>query len=285
MAKPILKWPGGKTWSLDLLKPYLNTETLAGHTFYEPFLGGGAVAFSLGHPDSVINDLNGDLINLYKVVRDFPSELIFELSKFTQFHSEKFYYSVRSWDRAADFLTRYSEVERAARTIYLNKTCFNGLYRVNSKGFFNVPLGRTATNKLPDIVQADKIYELSAYLQSGVVITNLDYKEVILAAKPGDILYLDPPYTPFPDKDGFVNYQKSGWTESDLINLRNLCNFKVDQGCKIIVTNNAAPKVIEAFNDPRYNCQIVSAKRSINCDGNGRGAVKEVLITSTNFNV
>lgn len=277
MAEPILKWPGGKAWAKPHLSAYLSPKILDGHAYIEPFIGSGALAFNLEHQNTIINDINPELINLYKVVATDPEALISELTEFAQFHSDKFYYAVRSWDQDPNF-SSYPPVKRAARTVYLNKTGFNGLYRVNKKGYFNVPIGRTTSGKMPDIVQADKIRRLSMYLKQGVRILNLDYKEVIKSAQLGDIIFLDPPYSSFPGKNGFVSYAKDGWTDDDLEELRNLCNFKIQQGCHIILTNNATPRVLELFSTPDYHIDLVDVKRSINSKGDGRGAVKEVII-------
>lgn len=282
MAEPILKWPGGKTWSKPYLSAYLSPEILDSHTYIEPFIGGGSIAFGLEHQDTIINDINSELTNLYKVVANDPEGLIAELTEFTQFHSDKFYYAVRAWDQDPNF-SDYPPVKRAARTVYLNKTGFNGLYRVNKKGYFNVPIGRTTSGKMPDIVQADKIRRLSMYLKQGVRILNVDYKKVIEMAQPGDIIFLDPPYSSFPGKNGFVSYAKDGWTDADLVELRDLCNFKIQQGCHIILTNNATPRVLELFSTPDYHIEQVGVKRSINSKGDARGAVKEVIIVDSNL--
>lgn len=277
MAEPILKWAGSKLWAKPYLNTYLSPKILDGRTYIEPFIGGGSIAFNLEYQNTIINDINPELVNLYKVVADYPEELIAELTEFAQFHSDKFYYTVRDWDRDPNF-SSYPPVKRAARTVYLNKTGFNGLYRVNKKGYFNVPIGRTTSGKMPDIVQADKIRRLSTYLKQGVKILNLDYKEVIEMAQSGSILFLDPPYSSFPGKNGFVSYAKDGWTDDDLEELRNLCDFKIQQGCHIILTNNATPRVLELFSTPDYHIDLVDVKRSINSKGDGRGAVKEVII-------
>lgn len=277
MAEPILKWAGSKRWASEVLKKYLTPEILNGHTYLEPFVGGGSIAFGLEYPNTIINDINSELTNLYKVIADYPEELIAELTEFAKFHSNQFYYTVRAWDQDPNF-SSYPPIKRAARTVYLNKTGFNGLYRVNKKGYFNVPIGRTTSGKMPDIVQADKIRQLSTYLKQGVRILNLDYKEVIEMAQPGDIIFLDSPYSSFPGKNGFVSYAKDGWTDDDLEELRNLCNFKIQQGCHIILTNNATPRVLELFSTSDYHIDLVDVKRSINSKGDGRGAVKEVII-------
>lgn len=275
--KPILKWPGGKSQILEELKKYVDPDKLYGHVFYEPFIGGGALAFDLGYKYTTISDLNPELVNLYKVIRDEPEKLIWRLQGHQEDHCEEHYYEVRAWDRETDF-ANLPPVVRAARTIYLNKTCFNGLYRVNSKGYFNTPIGRTSNGKCPDIVNAEAIRELSAFLK-GVRIREGDYAEVIKDAEPGDFVYLDPPYDPAEDikTSGFVGYQKEGWTREDAIRLKTVCDKLTTKGCRVIVSNNDTTFIRELFKD--YNIHEVDVRRSINRNGGGRKG-KEVLITN-----
>lgn len=273
--KPVIKWVGGKGSVLplfeDLINPYLN-ET---NTFYEPFAGGLAVTLALQHPNTVVNDLNSELINMYKVIKDNPEELISELKCFQNSHNTEFYYHIRSLDRT-DMLSRMSNVIKAARTIYLNKTCFNGLYRVNSKGYFNSPIGRTSSGKTPDIVQEDLIREMSKFLKL-VQFHNGDYKECLAGAKDGDVVFLDPPYDTDEaiKSDGFVGYQKEGWTRKDLEELKMICDELSIRGCKVILTNNDTEFVRELFKG--YNFREIEVKRSINRDGNKRKG-KELVI-------
>lgn len=273
--KPILKWPGGKTQLLPKLKELITPELLDGHTYYEVFAGGSALAFGLAHPKTVINDLNSELINLYTVIRDEPEELIKCLEEHQMQHCEDWYYFIRGLDKSGD-LYHLSKACQAARTIYLNKTCFNGLYRVNSKGYFNVPIGKTSSGKTPDIVQKDLILELSKFLQS-VQFYCTDFAEVTYNAKSGDVFYFDPPY----DKDeaiktsGFVSYQKEGWTRNDLTRLKAVCDRLCIEGCKVVISNNDTEFVRELFKD--YNFKEVEVKRSINRDGNKRKG-KELII-------
>lgn len=273
--KPVIKWVGGKGSVLplfeDLIKPYLKEN----NTFYEPFAGGLAVSLALQHPNTVVNDLNSELIHMYRIIRDNPEELIAELKCFQNSHNTEFYYHVRNLDRT-DTLSRISDVAKAARTIYLNKTCFNGLYRVNKKGQFNAPIGRTASGKTPDIVQEDLIREMSQYLKT-VQFHNTDFAVIVKAAKPGDVLFFDPPYDSDETikTDGFVGYQKEGWTREDTIRLKNICDNLVARGCKVIITNNDTEFVRQLF--AGYKFREIEVKRSINRDGNKRKG-KELVI-------
>ena len=273
--KPVIKWVGGKGSVLplfeDLIKPYLKEN----NTFYEPFAGGLAVSLALQHKNTVVNDLNSELINMYKVIRDNPEELISELKCFQNSHNTEFYYHIRNLDRT-DILDKMGDVAKAARTIYLNKTCFNGLYRVNSKGQFNSPIGRTSSGKTPDIVQEDLIREMSEYLKT-VHFHCGDYREYLACAKAGDVIYLDPPY----DQDesisteGFVGYQKEGWTRENLKELKQLCDELIFRGCKVIISNNDTEFVRQLFSG--YKFKEIEVKRSINRDGNKRKG-KELII-------
>jgi DNA adenine methylase len=280
--KPILKWAGSKQQLLPELKKYVDLDKLCGHVFYEPFIGGGALAFDLGYKYTTISDLNPELVNLYKVIRDEPEGLIKELKNHQAFavideFAEDHYYEVRAWDRDKNF-DLMSPVMKAARTIYLNKTCFNGLYRVNLKGYFNTPIGRTSNGKCPDIVNAEAIRELSIFLK-GVRIREGDYAEAIKDAEPGDIIYFDPPYDP--DEAiktvGFVGYQKEGWSRDDTIRLKSVCDTFTRKGCKIILSNNDTAFIRELFKD--YNIHEVDVRRSINRNGDNRKG-KEVIITN-----
>lgn len=234
-----------------------------------------AVTLALEHPNTVVNDLNSELINMYKVIRDNPEELISELKCFQNSHNTEFYYHVRNLDRT-DILSRMSDVIKAARTIYLNKTCFNGLYRVNSKGQFNSPIGRTSSGKTPDIVQEELIREISQYLKT-VQFHNGDYRNCLAGAAAGDVVFLDPPYDTDEaiKSEGFVGYQKEGWTRRDLEELKMICDELSIRGCKIILTNNDTEFVRELFKE--YNFREIEVKRSINRDGNKRKG-KELVI-------
>jgi DNA adenine methylase len=282
--KPILKWPGGKRDLLSELKKYITPELLEGNRYIEPFIGGGALAFELVHKSTTIGDLNTELINLYEVVKTDPEGLIKELKNHQSFavideFAEDHYYEVRAWDRDPNF-DLMSPVMKAARTVYLNKTCFNGLYRVNSKGYFNSPIGRSSSGKAPDIVQEDIIREMSKFLQT-VDIKAGDYRAIVNDWKPmpGDVIYLDPPFEPGEEisTSGFVSYQNEGWSQEDLKLLKSEGDYWSRLGAKVIVSNNDTPFVRDLFSD--WEIHAVDARRSINGNGKGRKG-KEVIITN-----
>ena len=273
--KPVIKWVGGKTQLLKELKEIIIPALKEDSYYYEPFCGGAALALDLEHKNTILNDLNSELINMYRVIRDNPEELITELKRFQNSHNAEFYYHIRNLDRT-DALSKMSDVVKAARTIYLNKACFNGLYRVNSKGQFNSPIGRTSSGKTHDIVQEDLIREMSEFLKT-VQFHNGDYRESLVYAKNGDVVFFDPPY----DQDesisseGFVGYQKEGWTRKDLEELKTVCDELSSMGVKVVLTNNDTEFVRKLF--AGYNFREVEVKRSINRDGNKRKG-KELII-------
>lgn len=282
--KPILKWAGSKLQLLAELKKYITPELLKGNRYIEPFIGGGALAFDLEHPNTTIADLNSELTNLYNVVKKQPDLLIKELKKHQQMcccvnTATDWYYWVRAWDRDSNFWDRPEE-EIAARTVYLNKTCFNGLYRVNSKGYFNSPIGRSSSGKIPDIVQEAAIRELHDFLQT-VDIKTGDYRSVVNDWKPDhtSVIFLDPPYIKDEDikTDGFVGYTKEGWSVQDLEVMKSECDHWSSLGAKIIITNNDTKFVRELFKD--WKIHPVDVRRSINRNGDGRKG-KEVIITN-----
>lgn len=280
--KPILKYAGGKTNLLPQLLPLLESVLSPDVTYWEPFIGGGAVAFALQHPRTAINDLNVDLMNLYNVIADTPESLIYTLKLMQQNHSKEYYYEIRALDRDPKFWDR-PEVDIAARTVYLNKTCFNGLFRVNSKGYFNTPIGRTTSGKIPDIVQEKEIRELSEFLKHCDRHTGY-YDEWLLNAdiRPGDVIFMDPPYDPGEEihTSGYTSYQKEGWTRDDLIRLKSVADVMVERGANVIITNNSTEFVRDLFK--HWYQKEVPVKHSINCKGDNRQA-KEIIISSVPF--
>lgn len=211
-TKPLLKWAGGKRQLLPKLIEYMPDVY---NRYYEPFLGGGALLFALQPKEAFVNDLNSELINMYTVVKKNPDLLIKELRKHLENHSRDYFYNIRNLDRTDDFIS-LSNVTKAARTIYLNHTCFNGLYRVNSKGYFNTPLGRY---KNPNILDVDNICNVNKYLNSSEVnLFNYDYKMLLKKVKQGDFVYLDPPYDPISKTESFTGYTIVGFSRADQIN-------------------------------------------------------------------
>lgn len=276
--KPILKWAGGKKNALKdllaLIQPLLTGE----NTYYEPFVGGGAVAFALEYPKTVIGDKNFELPNVYREIKDEPDALLKDLKEHQVEHEKnaKMWYSIiRSLDTYIDWPWYYTKSTVAARTIYLNRVGFNGLYRVNKKGKFNVPLGRTISGKAPDIVQEERLTALHDYLQS-VDIREGDFEQTVADAKAGDVLYFDPPYDYQNVPTGFTMYQPDGFTQEDLKRLRKICDDLVERGCKVILSNNDTDFVRETFSG--YSFKEIETKRSINPESPHRRIGKEVII-------
>lgn len=270
--EPVLKWAGGKRQLLKELEHVIHKEDLEGHTYFEPFVGGGALFLKLMPKKAVINDINKELVLLYGVIRDNPDQLIAKLEEFKADYPDN-YENIRALDRELDF-TKMSPIVRAARLIYLNKTCYNGLYRVNSQGYFNVPKGRYRN---PNIVNQSLIKKLGDYLRNNQIkITNLDFEEAVKTAKSGDFVYFDPPYDY--EGAGFTTYSSDGFTKKDLERLKITCDKLIEKGCNVTVSNNATQFVKELFTDPYYTITEVPANRFINCDGTKRTHVMEVII-------
>lgn len=262
--KPIIKWAGGKTQLLDSLLIKI-PETY--NKYIEPFFGGGALFFSLKPQIGVIADSNPELINMYKQVADHVDEVISHLMNYE--NSEEMFYSVRSQD-----WTEMPPAEAAARTIFLNKTCFNGLYRVNRNGQFNVPFGRY---KNPKICDTNTLKAASEILQKTVIICG-DYLDVLREyAKPGDLVFLDPPYVPISEFSDFKRYTKVQFKEEDHIRLANEVKRLTKLGCHIILTNSNAPLVQELYQE--YEYEIIQSKRHISCKGDRRTG-EDVIVTN-----
>lgn len=266
---PVLKWVGGKRQLLSAITPLLPEEF---GTYYEPFIGGGALLFHLQPKTAVINDINPELINLYQVIKTDVDSLIATLH--THQNNADHYYSVRAWDRDKAFYASLSDVEKAARIIYLNKTCFNGLYRVNSAGEFNSPFGKYSN---PNIVNADTLYAVNQYFnQADVLISCGSYLDALETAGSGDFVYLDPPYAPLSPTANFTAYAKDGFTHEDQIALREYCDLLSRRGVRFMMSNSATDLILEQYAD--YDITFVKAKRAINSKATKRGAVDEVIV-------
>lgn len=293
--KPFVKWAGGKRQILGRIKEYIvdSAKYNDDYTYIEPFLGGGAVFFDLQPKKAIISDLNEDLINAYKVIKsDQVHALITELKEHAKNYSEDrdgYYYEVRAWDREQGWQKKYSDVQRAARMIFLNRTCYNGLYRVNSKGQFNTPIGRY---KNPLICDETNLMEIHDYLSSdsnNIQILSNSYEETMGKAKDGDIIYIDPPYD-YEDDDGFTKYQMAGFTFDDFKELKKKCDIAINKGAFTIISNNATTRVLDLFEqDPiykiYYDVNQFSTLRSINCHGSDRKSGKEVIFWGMNNNI
>lgn len=272
-VNPVLKWAGGKTQLLPEINKRLPKQF---NTYYEPFFGGGALLFSLLPSSAVINDLNSELMNVYKCIKhdtQFP-KLLKELDRHQSLHSKSYYYLIRGLD-CSPYYKNWRDYERAARTIYLNKTCFNGLYRVNKKGHFNTPIGTEKYKKLYDL---DNITNMHEYLKNNnVKILCGSYSSAVKDAKAGDFVYFDPPYD-YQDGNGFTSYTADGFTKENQVELFNLFKELSDKGVYVMLSNNNTDFIRDLYKD--YNIGVVHAKRAINHKGDGRGAVEEVIITN-----
>ncbi len=255
-CKPILKWAGGKTQLLPELRKLI---PMSYNKYIEPFLGGGALFFDHCPKSSVLSDLNCELINFYKVVRDNPYELISELKNYT--NSKEFFYKLRAKD-----MSEMSAVEQAARTLYLNKTCFNGLYRVNRKGEFNTPYGKYNN---PKICDENALYNASSALSNTQVIQASGYKNVLMEfAESGDFIFLDPPYLPVSEYSDFKRYTKEQFYEEDQVELAKEVDRLYEMGCYVVLTNSNHPLIQKLYS--KYQIDIYSTKRNISCNGKKR---------------
>lgn len=261
--EPFLKWAGGKRWFInrsDFVVPNFNGM------YFEPFLGGGALFFKMLPSRSFISDMNGDLINAYTVIRDFPGQLVEELAYHHARHGKDYYYSVRSARPG-------SAVSSAARFIYLNRTCWNGLYRVNLKGEFNVPVG-TKKNVIYD---GDDFFGMSSALQ-GATILACDFESALRLAGQDDFLFIDPPYTVKHNNNGFVKYNEGIFSWEDQERLKLAVDGAVERGAKVLITNADHESIHELY--AGYERVSVSRASVISGAPKGRGFYSEVIIKS-----
>lgn len=271
LVSPVLKWVGGKRQLLPLIKPMLPKRITS---YCEPFVGGGAVLFDLQPKRAIVNDINSDLILVYTVIRDNVEALIELLETYP--NEEGFYYELRNIDREQEKYDKLSEIEKAARVIFLNKTCYNGLYRVNNAGEFNSPFGKY---KNPNIVNAPVLRAVSAYFNSSEITFSTDDFELVLEqVRRGTFVYLDPPYDPVSDTSSFTGYSKGGFSREQQIQLRECCDRLNARGVKFMLSNSATDFIREQYSN--YHITIVQAKRAINSVASKRGDVDEVIITN-----
>ncbi|HFK1424867.1 MULTISPECIES: Dam family site-specific DNA-(adenine-N6)-methyltransferase [Bacillus cereus group] len=261
-ARPVLKWAGGKTQMLDIL---LENAPKKFNKYIEPFFGGGALFYSLQPQHAIISDLNEELVNLYNVVSDKPNELISKLKNMP--NDKDFFLKTRAQET-----NTLSNVEVAARTIYLNKTCFNGLYRVNKQGKFNTPF---ANYKNPNICDEKNLNAASKLLKKAHIVHG-DYKEILRKyAEPGDFIFLDPPYLPISEYSDFKRYTKEQFYEEDQIELANEVKRLHQLGCYVLLTNSNHPLVHDLYSD--FEISVHQTKRNVNSNGAKRQG-EDVLV-------
>lgn len=266
---PVVKWVGGKRQLLPQIKPLVPQSMTQ---YGELFLGGGALLFDLQPECAVVNDLNTNLIETYEVIRDDVEALIKALSNFK--NTSECYYKVREQDRDLEVYETLTKVERAARLLFLNKTCFNGLYRVNQAGEFNTPFGYY---KNPDFVNQNLLRAVSEYFnEANITFLTVDYNEAAKQLVEGAFVYLDPPYDPMSLTASFTGYQANGFTRTHQEELKALCDDLNDRGIKFLLSNSATDFICDLYKD--YVVTTVEARRSVNSKADRRGAVEEVLV-------
>ena len=271
--KPFVKWAGGKNGLINSLISFIPKNF---NSYFEPFVGGGALFFYLKDLNILnskkiyLNDKNTELINAYKQIKINPNKLLEELEILKNNHSKEYFYKIRNLDRDFDFYS-LSEVFRAARFIYLNKTCFNGLCRYNAKGNFNTPIG---SYKNPKIYDKDLIFSVHKVLKN-VSITNKDFEVVSLKAKKGDFIYFDPPYYPINKTSSFVSYTDN-FSANEQIRLYKLFKMLDCEGIKVLQSNSNTDFIKELYED--FEIIEVISKRAINCKGDKRGKITELII-------
>lgn len=273
LVSPVLKWVGGKRQLISYIEPLIPKSI---STYVEPFVGGGAVLFHLQPKKAIINDYNQELMNVYQVIKDKPNELIEVLQEHKGLNSEDYFYEIRSLDRSENY-ENMTDVEKAGRVIYLNKTCFNGLFRVNRAGFFNTPYGKY---KNPSIVNEVTIKAVSNYFNSAKIkFLTGDYKEALRRLRRGAFVYFDPPYVPISSSSSFTGYTEHGFDYEKQVELRDECLKLHNRGVKFLQSNSYSPEILELYSDQKvFNIEIVKAKRSINSQVDKRGEISEVLI-------
>jgi DNA adenine methylase len=273
--RPFLKWAGGKSQLIQQYTPYFPKNF---QTYYESFLGGGAVFFHLYaipsasalkcDPSAFLTDVNPELVNVYRCVRDSVEEIIQLLEQHQQNHNHDYYYQVRSCAEG-------TETEKAARLIYLNKTCFNGLYRENTKGEFNVPIGRYQN---PKICDPDLLHSASAALQLAEIAVR-PFEAILNYAKSDqDFVYFDPPYYPLSSTSNFTAYNRYSFSKDDQIKLQATFAALAKRGVKVMLSNSDCSLIRELYSD--FKIHPISASRAINSDAKKRGRINEVLVTS-----
>lgn len=263
--RPFLKWVGGKSRLIQQYIPYFPKSY---KNYYEPFLGGGAIFFYLQPSAAILTDINAELINTYCCVRDHVEELISLLKEHKIRHDKDYYYSVRNNSGGTD-------IEKAARVIYLNKTCFNGLYRVNSQGKFNVPLGRYEN---PNICSEVLLRTASEALSTSKI-KQTDFVDVLnYATSSDDFIYFDPPYYPVSETSYFTAYSSDRFAEDQQVQLKDVFGKLAKRGVKVMLSNSDCEFIRNLYSS--FNIHTISASRAINSNAKKRGKITELLVTS-----
>src|SRR3989338_6305264 len=266
-----VKWAGGKSQLIEQFIPLFPKKF---NRYLEPFVGSGAVFFYIIQKykpkEAIISDINEELINTYNIIKNDVERLIVELKQHKEYHlaeGKKYYLTIRATNTKD-----LPELERAARFIYLNRTCFNGLYRVNSSGQFNVPIG---SYKNPDVIQEEKLQRIAKLLKN-VTIKVMSFEKILNSAKKDDFIYFDPPYYPLKRGKSFTTYTKDKFLEEEQKLLADVFKKLDQRGCSVMLSNSDMEFVKELY--PNYNISIVKARRLINSQANSRGEINEILV-------
>lgn len=273
MVRPLLKWAGGKRRIQEKLVSLVPEHF---ESYYEPFFGGGAIYFALRElgkiKKAVVSDLNEDLYSFYSIVRNDPSGLITSISALEFANTPDHFYAARSLFNGTSALT--DPLLKAALLVYLNRHCYNGLFRVNSRGEFNVPFGRYRNPKMPSAEQIDRVSEAL----KAATLLNCDFEETLIDARSGDLVYLDPPYDPLSATSSFTSYERNGFGFSEQQRLAKLVRTLDQRGVLFILSNSSTVGVQELYSD--FNIDRVSVSRAINSKSHGRGPVDEIVVTN-----
>lgn len=269
-AYPILKWAGGKRQLITDLKKHMPESY---NHYFEPFIGGAALFLNLDtrSKESFISDINHELINVYEVIKNDVEELILELQKHKKNDNEEYFYKIRAVDRKLSY-KNWSNIKKAGRFVYLNRTCFNGLYRVNSKGQFNVPY---AYYNNPRIVDEDNLRKCSNVFKTAKI-SCASFESILNLVKENDFVYLDPPYWPLSETSYFTSYTKEGFGEIEQHKLKEFCDQLDAKNVKFLLSNSDIDKVRKLYQE--YEILDVYAARQINAQVKGRKKISEVLI-------
>lgn len=273
-AKPFVKWLGGKT---KLLPQLAALQPKDYQKYYEPFVGGGALFFSIEPPQAVINDLNPHLINLYVQVRDNLDKMLFKLGELIDIYTEldeeakgAFYYVIRDeFNQRTD-----DDAWGAALFLFLNKTCYNGVYRENTDRKFNVPFGRRKTTTFHELENIKRASEMLKYTN----IFNGGYEDAVSTAEEGDFIYFDPPYVPLSATSNFTQYTGSSFGANEHIKLKEIFEELDSRGCLLMMSNSDTDMVKELYG--KFKKTAVLADRTVNCKSQGRGRITELVITN-----
>jgi DNA adenine methylase len=274
LIKPYLKWAGGKRQLLPELQKHL-PENFDSLRYFEPFVGAGALFLASQPERAVINDCNAELILTYQAIREHIDELIEALQTHKTNNSEEYYYQIRAQDRGRESYAQFPDVQKAARLMYLNKTCYNGLYRVNSQGLFNVPYGRYPNSAICEEPVLRAIHTYLNHENTEIEILNCDFAAAVKNAGRGACIYFDPPYHSA-DNTHFTGYQPGGFGDDEQRRLRDVFIARTNVGARCLLSNSDTPFIRELYSG--FEIVSIKARRAINSDGAGRGEVDEVLI-------